>query len=96
MKKLLFIAAILFAFPAFAWDGVDQDTGQAIFIGKGNKCRAGNTITIHVDGVPRPALVVSIYSQKPDTILIFEDSDGRQHTAVMDGYAARKAKKAAK
>lgn len=32
---------------AFAWDGVDADTGEAVEIGKGNLVREGKTIEVY-------------------------------------------------
>jgi len=45
----MIIVVALLAFPtvAFAWDGVDSDTGASVEIGKGNLVRRGQTIEIY-------------------------------------------------
>lgn len=49
MSRKVIILAALLAFPtiAFAWDGIDSETGASVDIGKGNLVRRGETIEIY-------------------------------------------------
>ncbi|UWU14140.1 DUF5334 domain-containing protein [Rhizobium sullae] len=50
--KLASLVAISLVRPlsAYAWDGVDAATGNAVEIGKGNLVRSGQTIEIYDSG----------------------------------------------
>lgn len=50
LRRIAIVAvASLFPLQAFAWDGVDTETGSAVEIGKGNLVRSGQTIEIYDD-----------------------------------------------
>lgn len=46
----LLLASLLASNPAFAWDGIDSSSGDAVIIEKGNLVRPGRDIEIYDGG----------------------------------------------
>jgi hypothetical protein len=79
-------AALIFAPPAFAWDGTDEN-GNSVTIDEGNLIRVGETITYHndADGNDHEATIDAINADGGEVeIELTDDDTGYSHTLTMD------------
>ena len=76
---------ILLAAPAFAWDGVNVDTGNAISIDDGAAIAEGNDIQIlDTDGATNRGVTISTIIQTDSAIEITVVDDASGNTEVYD------------
>ncbi|KAB2679660.1 hypothetical protein F9K85_01550 [Brucella tritici] len=73
--------------PAFAWDGVDSETGDAVEIGQGNLVRSGQDIEIydHGAGEYRDVTVedVNRYGSTVE-VEVYDSTSGEYRTLEME------------
>lgn len=82
------VAALLFAAPAFAWDGTDEN-GNTVEIDSGNlvRVRIGDSVTYHndADGEDHDATIDDIQRVGSEVILdVTDDDTGYQHELTME------------
>ena len=84
---LIISGALFMAAPAFAWDGVNIDTGSAITIEDGTAVAEGNDIQIlDIDtGAPRGVTIDSItQTDSAIEIAVIDDTSGETQTYDFD------------
>jgi len=87
MRKVLFVAILFSAVPAFAWDGYDYEKGSYVEIEKGNLVRSGEEIEIYDygDGEYKNVEVESITgSGSGAEVEVYDHDTGEHRTLDMD------------
>lgn len=82
MKKICLLL-ILFAFPAFAWEGYDYESGSYIEIEDGNLVRSGSDIEVY-DYNTGEYHNVEVQSVDSDEVEVYDYETGEYRTFEME------------